>query len=97
MESLLWECIYKDADDNQVYAERFEAKNAVDALDKLSHYLEDKSAFIPLGVKPIVYSTNIRSQKYAHWLNEARQFYSDVERTVKYYENDLNGVIGEVI
>jgi len=97
MEQLLWECIYKDTDNNQIYAERFEAKNAIDALDKLSEYLEDKSAFIPLGVKPILYNTNIRSQKYAHWLNEARTFHNDVEKTIRYYENELYGIVGEVI
>ena len=93
MEQLLWECIYKDVDDNQIYAERFEATSAIDALCQLSEYLEDKSAFISLGVKPILCSTNIRSQKYTHWLNDARQFHSDVERTIRHYENELCGII----
>lgn len=93
MEQLLWECIYKDADTNQIYAERFEATNAVNALFQLSQYLEDKCAFIPLGVKPILCSTNIRSQKYAHWLNDARQFCSDIEKTIRIYENELCGII----
>ena len=93
MEQLLWECIYKDTDDNQIYAERFEATNAVNALFQLSQYLSDKCAFIPLGVKPILCSTNIRSQKYARWLNDARKFHSDIEGTIRYYENDLIGII----
>lgn len=93
MENLLWECIYKDTDNNQIYAERFEATNAINALYQLSLHLQDKCAFIPLGVKPILCSTNIRSQKYAHWLNDARKFHSDIEGTIRYYENDLIGVI----
>ena len=93
MEQLLWECIYKNVDDNQIYAERFEAVSAIDALCQLSEYLEDKNAFISLGVKPILCSTNIRSQKYAHWLNDARQFHSDVEKTIRHYENELCGII----
>jgi len=93
MEQLLWECIYKNVDDNQIYAERFEATNAVNALFQLSQYLNDKCTFIPLGVKPIISSTNIRSQKYSHWLNEARGFYSDVNKTIRHYEIDLYGVI----
>lgn len=97
MEQLLWECVYKDQDTNQIYAERFEAKNALDALDKLSQYLEDKSAFIPLGVKPILYSTNIESGRYATWLGDARKFCNDIRKTIKIYENEMDGVIGEVI
>lgn len=93
MEQLLWECIYKDTDDNQIYAERFEATNAVSALYQLLQHLQDKCAFIPLGVKPILCSTNIRSQKYAHWLNDARKFHSDVEGTIRRYENELSGII----
>jgi hypothetical protein len=93
MEQLLWECIYKNVDDNQIYAERFEATSAIDALCQLSEYLQDKNAFISLGVKPILCSTNIRSQKYARWLNDARKFHSDIEGTIRYYENDLIGVI----
>lgn len=93
MEQLLWECIYKDTDNNQIYAERFEATNAVSALYQLSQYLQDKCAFIPLGVKPILCSTNIRSQKYTHWLNDARKFHSDIEGTIRHYENELSGII----
>lgn len=93
MEQLLWECIYKDSDNNQIYAERFEATNAIDALNKLSQYLNDKCAFIPLGVKPIIFSTNIRSQKYRNWLDDARTFFSDIEGTIRYYENELIGII----
>lgn len=93
MEQLLWECIYKDAENNQIYAERFEATNAISALYQLSQHLQDKCAFIPLGVKPILCSTNIRSQKYAHWLNDARKFHSDIEETIRRYENELGGII----
>lgn len=97
MEQLLWECVYKDTDTNQIYSERFEAKNAVEALDKLREYLEDKGALIPLGVKPILYSTNIKSGRYATWLGDARKFVIDIEKTIKIYENEMGGVIGEVI
>jgi hypothetical protein len=93
MEQLLWECIYKDKGDNQIYAERFEATNAVGALYQLSQYLKDKCDFIPLGVKPIMSSTTIRSQKYREWLNESRQFWSDINATIRHYENDLIGII----
>ena len=85
--------IYKNTNNGQFYAERFEATNAIDALNKLSQYLNDKCAFIPLGVKPIISSTNIRSQKYRNWLNDARTFCSDIEGTIRYYENELIGII----
>lgn len=93
MEQLLWECIYKNVDDNQIYAERFEATNAINALFQLSRYLNERCTFIPLGVKPILCSTNIRSQKYAHWLNDARKFCDDIEGTIRRYENELSGII----
>ena len=93
MEKLLWECIYKDTNDNQIYAERFEATNAVGALYQLSQYLRDKSAFVPLGVKPILCSANVNSQKYDKWLNDARAFHRDIEITIKHYENNLGGII----
>jgi len=93
MEQLLWECIYKNTDNNQIYAERFEATNAVNALYQLSQYLNDKCAFVPLGVKPIMSSTTIRSQKYREWLSESREFWSDINATIRHYENDLIGVI----
>ena len=93
MENLLWECIYKDTDNNQIYAERFEATNAISALYQLSQHLQDKCAFIPLGVKPILCSTNIRSGRYATWLGDARKFCSDIEKTIRIYENELSGII----
>lgn len=89
---LLWECIYMEKSTRKIYAERFDASNALNAITQLYAHLKGVVENpIILGIKPI-FCDDVGTNTYSKWLINARQFHNEIEKTIQEYEKE-GGVI----